>query len=289
MPIRKIVRWVVVAGVLAAGSGCSNQPDITAGRWFRPKEPVQVSFVAADGSDRAESARPVGAPLALDINNQRGSVWVEVDPDLEAPVLEAIASWEPEQTRADWPGELGPARVSAIESVESAAGWVLRVDGELLGDPPYDSRVDLRLRVPRCDGINVENDGGPIVMVGVSGMITAVNGANNGRGGRIELRTDEPLVDPVALVTTQGRVSAVIAPESRGIIELDSEGGDAEFESEWGTFTEVRPGIRRYRAVWNGGSNPIIARSGGGDVHVQVQEAPERWSVADDWLALIGR
>jgi len=259
---------------LGALAGC-HQPDIAREHLFRPDRWAPVSW---DGGELR-----AGTPLAFDVRNDRGSVWIEVDEKLEAPVVVARVSWDGKERTKTWPGDTAGAAVYAARDTTQAAGDVVRISSTLNEGAPESAFVDVRVRTPRCDGVTVLNDGGPIVLVGVGGAITARNGE---QGGRIEVRTSRPLTDPVALVTARGKVSAVIGPGGSGLIELDSESGSAEFESEFGSVTEVRPSLGRFRGVWNSGANPVIARSGDGDVHVQVQRNAEMYSVSDDWLAL---
>jgi len=195
-------------------------------------------------------------------------------------------SWDAKDWHDEWPHHDSGGVINAEYTTAGEAGGVVTINSNLIASSPDSAFLDLRVRTPRCDGIRVENDGGPIVMIGVGGAITAHNGGTIGRGGRIELRTNQPVRDPVALVTTRGRVSAVLDPEGRGTIEIDTERGEAEFGTIYGTVTNVRPGIGRYHGVWNGGANPTAARSGDGDCHIQIKPNAEKYSVADDWLAL---
>lgn len=265
---------LALAASLALMIGGCHQPDIGAEHAFRPTERLEIPW--------DPSVLVVGQPVAFDITNQRGSVWIEVDDKLAAPEISARASWDRKEARV---GGLG-AEVMASAVGGGDAGGVVTISGALAGDAPDSAFVDIRVRTPRCDGVRIFNDGGPIVMVGVGGMITAHNGGTVGSGGRIELRTSQALIDPVALVTSRGRVTAVIGPGGRGAIEMDAEGGVAEFETEYGTLSSVRPSAGRYRAVWNDGDNPIIARSADGLCHIMVKPNAEMFSVADDWLAL---
>lgn len=262
--------------------GCTH-PDITKKSALRPSRTIPVNW---DGPDLRE-----GRPLAIDITNQRGSVWIEVDEKLDEPVIEGVLSWKHGDRTMDWPGGRSGtgAQIDAVRQISDGHGDVLMIEGVLEEGAPRTAFLDLRVRTPRCDGVTVINDDGPIVLVGVGGAITAQNGVVGGRGGRIELRTSRAIADPVALITTNGRISVVLGPEAQGLIELDAEGGTARFESEFGSVTQVRPSPGRFRGVWNDGDNPIIARSATGPVHVQVQHNAEMYSVADDWLALIGR
>ena len=275
----RIARTLLVFCTLTLGLvnwGCT-QPDITRKHLFRPGGQIPVEM---SGPDLRE-----GAPLALDVHNERGSVWIEVDERLEQPTVEAILSWGRHDRPDGWPDAEDAPAVTATRSA-GGPGDVLSISGTVGESAPRSAFLDLRIRTPRCDGVRVFNNAGPIVMVGVGGAITAYNGAETGEGGRIELRTSESIRDPLALVTTSGRVSAVIGPGGRGTIDLETERGSAEFGTAYGMMTDVRPAKQAYHGVWNGGTNPIIGRSADGRVRFVVKPNAEMYSVPDDWLAL---
>ncbi len=257
-------------------TGCTY-PDISRKYVFRPDQQIPVDITGPELRD--------ATPLALNIHNQRGSVWIEVDERLDQPTVEAILSWGRHDHPDDWADSDDAPAVVATRATQGP-GDVLSIDASVGESAPSSAFLDLRVRTPRCDGVNVVNNAGPIVMIGVGGAITAYNGAETGEGGRIELRTSRDIIDPVALVTTRGRVSAVIGPGGRGTIELETERGSAEFGTAYGTLTDVRPSKQRYRGVWNGGANPIIGKSADGRVRFVVKPNAEMYSIPDDWLAL---
>lgn len=281
--LNRIRSMLLGGGLLAmvlAGSGC-RQADLTKQHMFRPSSAALVEF---EGPALREQT-----PTAITVRNERGSVWIEVDERLTEPVIEAKVSWVRNEWKMPRTGSTGRGRVLVSRDTTQGPGDILRIEGVLGEGAPESAFLDLRVRTPRCDGVNVLNDGGPIILLGVGGAITAQNGVEGTRGGRIELRTSRAIQDPIALVTIKGRISAVLDPAGRGLIELDAEGGEAEFESSFGSVTEVRPAPSRFRGVWNGGDNPIIARTAQGRVHVQVQPNAEMYTVADGWIASVKR
>lgn len=270
---------LVAAPILGFAPGCA-QPDIARHHIFRPADRFDVEWDA--------SSFDATRPMAFDIRNIRGSVWIEVDDELDEPEIDVRLSWDRGDWHDEWPHHDSGAVIDASVTPPGAeGGGVVTIDASLIEGAPESAFIDMRVRTPRCDGIRVMNDGGPIVMVGVGGAITAENGGVTGKGGRIELRTSQPITAPLALVTAKGPVSAVIGPGGAGTLRLQAEGGDAQFETMYGGVQSVRPGVGTYSAVWNGSDNPIIARSGDGDCHIQVKPNAEMFSVADDWIALI--
>ena len=269
------------AGLFALG-GCTHM-DIDRASFWRQMRTIPVEVEG--------EAPAIGARVAVDVRNGWGSVIVEVDDTLESAVVDAELIRPRDIEGSRLPESDAPGTVEAFYEPASEVGGAstLRVTAGLSDGYPTGTGVALRVRVPRCDGLNVESDGGPIVVIGTEGAVTAQSGVRTGMGGRIEYRTSHPLRDPVALVTTAGRISAVIAPEGAGVIELDTEDGQVAFNSAYGTQTEVNPGIRSYRGTWNGGKVPFVARTGDGDVQVIVKPEAEMYSTADDWMALFGK
>lgn len=271
---------IVATVALLLGQAACTHTDIAKTNWLRQYRSVQVEI--------AGTAPAPGSPIAVDISNHSGSVIVEVDDRLDAPVIKADLIRPQQDSMRGMPETDAPGTVTAAYEASAGPGSTLRISGTLGSDYPTGTSLALRVRVPRCDGLSVINNGGPIVIIGTGGTVTAQNGVTTGIGGRIEFRTSQPVRDPVALITTDGAITAVIAPEGRAILELDTEDGDAFFGSAYGSITGVQPGIRSYRGVWNDGANPFVARSADGDVKVIVKPNAEQYSTADDWMALLG-
>ena len=274
----------VATGLLLLAQAACTHSDIATTAFFREYRSIPVEITG--------DAPAVGAPVAVDIHNHAGSVIVEVDDRLTAPEVKANLIRPKDLGSHTIPREDAADTVTATYETATGPGVpgnaaTLRIKCRLVGDYPTDSAIALRVRIPRCDGLSIVNNAGPIVIIGTDGAVTAQSGVTTGFGGRIEFRTSHPLRDPVALITTQGRISAVIDPEGAGRFELATEDGQASFGSAYGIQTDVSPGMRSYRGVWNGGQNPFVARSARGDVSVLVKPDAEMYSTADDWMALI--
>jgi hypothetical protein len=269
---------IVATAALMLGQAACTHNDIARTNFHRQYRVIPVEVVG--------TAPAPGAPIAVDITNHTGSVIVEVNDRLDAPEIRADLIRSKHESMRGMPKTDAPGTVTAAYEGSPGPGSTLRIAGKLGSDYPTGTSLALRVRVPRCDGLSVINNGGPIVIIGTGGSVTAQNGVTTGLGGRIEFRTSQPVRDPIALITTRGAITAVIAPEGRALVELDTEDGDAFFGSAYGTLTGVRPGIRSYRGVWNEGANPFVARSADGDVKVFVKPNAEQYSTADDWMAI---
>lgn len=274
--------FLLLAPVSFGPIGCTHT-DIATTAFFREQRPIPVEITG--------DAPALGAPVAVDVHNHMGSVIVEVDDRVDAPEVTAHLIRGKDSDNESMPREDAPGTVTA--GYETAGGnasamkaTTLRIAARLDGAYPRGSSVALHVRVPRCDGLSVTNNEGAVVIIGTKGAVTVQSGVQTGIGGRIEYRSSQPLRDPVALITASGRITAVIDPEGAGQIELDTEEGQAFFGSQYGSLTEVRPGLRSYRGTWNGGKTPFVARSGGGDITVFVKPDAEQYSTADDLMAV---
>ena len=207
MPIRLASRCAVLT--LLASLGCvlpaCTHTDIAHESFHRRERTIAVE-ISGDSPE-------VGVPIAVDVHNHAGSVIVEVDDALDAPEIKAALLRPDHKPRADMP-ETDPedaitaSFIPASDAGAPTSASTLRIVTSLGDDYPRGSKIALRVRVPRCDGLSVVNNGGPIVILGTDGAVTAQNGVVTGEGGRIEYRTSKPFRDPVALITTSGRISA---------------------------------------------------------------------------------
>ncbi len=212
---------------------------------------------------------PPGQAIGVDIENSAGRVEVRAGEQYETITVDAArrVAWGPKREKRQARAE----EVSLVQSaVEEGPGGrlVLRVRAESLDPRATDHSIDLRVTLPRVDGARVRNSGGVVELVGVGGALQIES------GDHIVVRTDRALDEPVALVTERGNVYLQSPPGTRGRIELESEEGDVEISSaESIQDVLVRPGM--YHGVLNGGVNPILIRTGKGDVRLLVREDVE--------------
>jgi hypothetical protein len=86
----------------------------------------------------------------------------------------------------------------------------------------------------------------------------------------IVVRTGQTMTEPVTLTTTKGDIYYQIPPPSTGVLDLLTLDGPAELRAEGGRLTDVRPTYSWWQGVLNGGTNPVVLRSGNGMVRVTV-------------------
>ena len=219
--------------------------------------------------------------IAVDVHNEAGSVIIQVDDRLEQPVVRHRVRWTGLGDDGSWNKYRAPAIVSAQPEPGPLGHATLRVRSQVLDHAPAETEIDLIIRLPRCDGVRVRNTSGPVILVGVGGAITVDNGFGGGEGGRIELRSNRPILDPVALTTTDGRISIIAAEGSRAEVDMHTFEGKAVFSAPRGVITNLRPAIGQWRGTWNDGTNPLLVRTGRGEIRLLVTDDPENYSVAD--------
>jgi hypothetical protein len=232
--IRTLTRGMVFGlGALWVGLGlCGCVRQI---QWL-----PQVGEVTIEGLDRANSME---APPALDIQNHRGSVTVIVSPYAKAPRVTALAH----QTGA----VDANVRWTAASMENDNGRPVLRVlsTPEATGAP--DVPVDLRIIVPSCGGVRVQNDGGPVVLQDVSGAIEVRNGLHASDGRSIFIETASALTDPMLLRSESGNVEVRMGRGSAGHITASTQSGRVTVD----TGASKTAGVKLTGTSWSGTLN----------------------------------
>ena len=147
----------------------------------------------------------------------------------------------------------------------------------------YRPPIDLTVNIPQCDGIEVRNAGGKVVIVGIEGAIRVVSGDEEMAGGHIEIRTDKEQVEEIYAMSNGGDVTLVTGPQSGGTFELVAPRGKTSFNSRYGIVDHSLPKIGHWTGIWNDGTNSIYLESQDGDASVIVVDNPVMHSVGNSW------
>lgn len=147
----------------------------------------------------------------------------------------------------------------------------------------YRPPIDLTIEIPQCDGIEVRNAGGKVIIVGVEGAIRVVSGDDEVAGGPIEIRTDKEQVEEIYAMSNGGHVTLVTGPESAGTFELVAPRGKTSFNSKYGVVDHSLPKLGHWTGIWNNGTNSIYLESQDGDASVIVVENPVMHSSGKTW------
>jgi hypothetical protein len=205
---------------------------------------------------------------AVDVHNWNGSVRVIVEPGRKQASV--WAKVRPVGKDSPTGSDLADACLIAAESVQQEGHMILRVVSESKLADPDQSAADLVIRLPSCGGVYLRNAGGPVVLRGVGGAVSVENGTGNRPGGRIELRTNVAITDPVTLMTTDGNVHFQAPPNSTGRFDLTTDNGRAALFAHAGVIKTETVTPSRFVGTLNGGGNLIQLRSGRGRVEAYI-------------------
>lgn len=220
--------------------------------------------------------------VAVDVENLNGSVTILVSDRYKQAMVYAHARWRGDLSKDEWEDLKNEDWVVA-EHVIEGDNSILRVLSQATPDTDAPVRTELRILMPSCDGVYVRNAGGKVTVVGAGGAHTVVSGFELGQGGHIEVRTSKPIHDPVTLRTSDGHINLVMAPNSGGTLDIQSDHGRVAFGSKFGRVSQVRVEPLRWTGVWNGGTNPILLQALNGNARVRVEEHPEMFSTGVQW------
>ena len=142
----------------------------------------------------------------------------------------------------------------------------------------YRPPVDLTVYIPQCDGLEVRNANGKVIIVGVTGVINVESGTNIQQGGPIEIRTARSEMETIHATTNHGHVTLVTGPDSAGTIELIAPRGKTTFNSRYGVIDHSMPAVGHWTGIWNNGTNSIVLNADDGDAVVMVVDNPVMYS-----------
>lgn len=209
-------------------------------------------------------------PLAVDVQNNRGTVLVLADPSVRSPVVKVRRGDRGELPRRDQGTDIR-GYVAASYAEENGRG-TLRVVGLSRDGAEPDPWARITIIAPNVTGLRVINAGGVVEVEGVKGAIEVQNRGLSDGQAPIRLRTAHPITEPVLLAATRGGVEARIGPASTGEVEAVSVGGTATVEADAGTAIGSNATSTMWRGTINGGQNPIVLRAEGGSVVLRVRE-----------------
>lgn len=194
---------------------------------------------------------PAQGPLAVDVDNYRGTVTVEVNPKLKEPIVLAVPRG----------GDRSHQWTAATMAVD-AGHPVLRV---LSTEPSAGAgpAIDITIRVPQCAGVRVRNEGGQVTLRDVEGAIDAQTSVAERGNGAILVETVAPLTEPVLLRTQRGRIELRMPVRSAGAIRAEAPSGHISVDATRGRLKNVR----FENHVWTGGLN-----DGTADMHLSTDD-----------------
>lgn len=227
---------VVLTALMPWVSGCSSSSS--------------RHLVAVSGDET------VARPLAIDIDNQNGSIEIRVDPTVSRPVVKASCPGSTAMERQ-------PDFVSAELVTEEGRG-VLRVVASS-PDRPEPKYVNLRITVPSCDGLRIRNMGGPVKAWGVEGAVDVVNDMPGLTGGT-SIRFASPMTQPVTIRANRGGIELRVPEGSTGQLRFRTEGGTIRSDTAKATIRGATSNAREQSATLNGGDNAVSLTTETGEI-----------------------
>jgi hypothetical protein len=235
----------------------------------------------------------------VEVTNWSGGVSVVADPRYKQPEVRSRIR----RLSKDAPKDAGlrnAVLAEAIAGIENGRR-VIRVRTQpAMNVAENQVAMDIEVRVARAQDVRISSSNGAVNVKGFDGALTIVNGIEGRPGGRVLVRTQAGVTSPVSISTTSGDVIYKSGPGTKGAFELLATGGTAQFEAQLGTVTRARPDPsgNRYRAILDGGENPITIRTGKGIARVEIIEnagtsGPDHWNgwiEADDephWMQVL--
>lgn len=277
MRIRDLTVVLITGALLATTamtSGCGAPPP------GKRKGGIQARMVLWDRERTIpieDGPITLGRFLGLDATNNAGGIFVDVHERHDEakvrfrvrhmPLLRRLAraeGWDEDVLRGPW---------FTAEYDHTSQTGVLRIrptDFTL----PDGSRplLDVYVYTPACDGVTVENTHGDVELVGVRGELDVLS------TGRVEVRSDDPLVENLNLRSTGDGVLVVAPPASSGTMLITAPQGRATFTSRYGTARSVSSEQSRWNGVWNGGPNTVTMQADNGHARYIVKENAELYT-----------
>jgi hypothetical protein len=209
----------------------------------------------------SNSDTPAEGPLAVDIDNHRGSVSILVDPKLTEPVVTAKARGQKASVAGQW---------TAASLATDAGHPVLRV---LCTAPPTDdegTHVDIVVRTPSCAGVRVRTDDGLINLRGIQGAIDAQTSTAGHGLSAIFISTDTALTEPILLHSERGKIEVRMPKTSAGQIQAASPLGTIDVDAVTADLRDVSYVRQIWTGTLNGGKSDLHLIADDGDIVVIV-------------------
>ena len=200
---------------------------------------------------------PISGPLGIDIDNRLGTVRVEVVNDLAAPVIWAGCSGDTETERT-------PDYVTAALVTQHGRS-TLRVLSTTVSGSVTPKPVNIRIKVPACDGIRVRNSGGSVWLKGVSGAIDVMNDAPGLSGGTTVV-VAKPAHDSIKIHVKSGGIDLRVPDGSCGILSATAQSGALSVDLAKTQSRDVVANGSRYSAKLGDCANEITLTAEKGDL-----------------------
>ncbi|HVZ94511.1 MAG TPA: DUF4097 family beta strand repeat-containing protein [Phycisphaerales bacterium] len=227
-------------------------------------------FSCGSTQDRLDSVElPIESPgVALVVNNFRGSVEVRIDPRLASAVVESSVHADESIDSKQREPALNAVNVDAVQT-EQHGYSIVTVTTTSARAAFNDHRVDLKITLPRCDGLDITNTAGDVVVVDTAGATRITN-----HQGAVEFRSSKPIAEPATITTTDGNIYYQVTPACSAAFDIETLDGRVEFKDSTSGAEKVYSTQTVYKAQLNKGTNPVVLRTNRGYIYSWVMEDP---------------
>ncbi len=208
---------------------------------------------------------PAYESLRLEVENFRGDVRIEVGEEHEKLEVRIVERARKEGRKVDAQG-MGydglPATLekltvtTTVEDTDDPKVGVVRVVSATEFEAPEIQRCVLRITLPKVDGVRVTNHDGTVDLANVAGSVWVEN-----TKGKVMLRTNAALEDPVTITTTEGEVNFRVTRASTGTIDAEAVDGRVILRGGSGRVNVAQNGENRLKAVLGEGGSPMVLRT----------------------------
>jgi hypothetical protein len=196
--------------------------------------------------------------VALDIDNQRGTVNILVSPSIIQPIVIAGSPGETEERR----------RVDFVTAQLNNDGPqpVLRVVASSPGQQAA-KIVNITIELPALGGLRIRNSDGRIYAKGISGAVDIVNTGPTRSGGTTVIMAS-PANDPITIRAASGGIDLRLAAGTAAQVIAQSRTGIITLDLASASVTNSVAATALHTATLNGGTTPITAAADTGNVTI---------------------
>ncbi len=212
---------------------------------------------------------PTTGILALDVDHFRGDVTVFAGSGDRTIEIQGTVRIDGGKNKAHKRRMHDAVSIDAQLEEDGARG-ILRVRTSSERAVYDDHRMHLTIRVPRCDGVRIENHWGAVNVYDAAGSAEI-----HATAGPIQFLTTHPITDPVVLTAVDGLIWYQVPDGSTGAFDLQTLDGHIWYrERVSGMTTDAVATPTTFQGVLEDDTNSVIARTNNGDINVWVVNDP---------------
>jgi hypothetical protein len=208
-------------------------------------------------------------PVSIDIESFNGDINIETDPAADAVTFRV----QREAVHGLFRGGDASSALTGIsyeaDLVPGELGPLFKVRTWTTTPEPHYQRAHITIVAPSLQDVNIKTDNGCVRVVNCNGAVDITT-----REGDVVVMTNEVMVRPVTIVTSEGTIDYRVRGESTGRFDCETVRGEVKHRLQYGRFTMQPSDQRALRLTLNDGENPIRLRTVDGDIRIAVVNDP---------------